>query len=46
VHRLVCKEGKIEPVQNMVAFTLIFLRISQGIQWYTLFFILSSGIEE
>jgi hypothetical protein len=29
VHRLACKEGEIEPVQNMVKFILIFLRISQ-----------------
>jgi hypothetical protein len=30
VHRLACKEGVIEPVQNLVDFILKFLRISQG----------------
>jgi hypothetical protein len=46
VHSLACKEGKIELVPNMVKFILIFLIISQGIQRYTLFFSLSSDIEE
>jgi len=46
VHRLVCKEGKIEPVKNMVDFVLIFLIFSQGIEKYTLFSLLSPSLRE